>query len=124
MDAEASDHPELNKYPYSVTTSDPKGLEDLDSGSSFPPEVPDYHEALGAVAKNEVKTQKTSDYYTKMDLDVANIDKSKIKHGGPSMSHLTKVTFSGLNYFPDHLSIFVKSIQMSLKTFQLIYFLN
>ena len=76
MDPEASAHPELNKYQDSVATSDIIGPEDLDPDSSFLPEVPEDHEVLGAEARDEENTQKTSDYDTTMDLDVANIDKN------------------------------------------------
>ena len=48
MDTEASSHHELNKDQDSVSNADPKGPEDLDSDSSFLPEVPKYHEVIGA----------------------------------------------------------------------------
>ena len=44
--------------------------------SSFLPEVSEYYEVLGAEDRNYGNTQKTSEYYTTMDLDVANIDKN------------------------------------------------
>ena len=42
----------------------------------FLPEVSEDHEVLGAGDRDEENTQKTSDYDTTMDLDVANIDKN------------------------------------------------
>ena len=76
MDTEASARPELNKYQYAVENSDPKVPEDLDSDSSFLPVLPEYHEVLGAGARDEENTQKTSEYDTTMVLYVANIDKN------------------------------------------------
>ena len=76
MDTEASAYPELNKDQDTVATADPKGPEDLDSDSSFLPELPEDHEVLGAGARDEENTQKTSDYDTTIDLKVANIDKN------------------------------------------------
>ena len=43
-----------------------------------------------------------------------------IIHGRPSMRHLMKVTLSRLNYLPEHLSIYVRSIKISHKKFQMI----
>ena len=53
MDAESSDHTELNKYHDSVANADLKGPEDLDSDSSFLPEVPEDHEVIGPGAVDE-----------------------------------------------------------------------
>ena len=76
MDSEASAHPESNKYQNSVSAADIKGPEDLDSYSSFLPEVPKDNEVIGAGSRYEENIHKTSDYNTTMDLDVANIDKN------------------------------------------------
>ena len=38
--------------------------------------MPAYHELIILVAKDEGNTNKTSDYDTKMDLEVENIDKN------------------------------------------------
>ena len=43
---------------------------------------------LGGGVRDEGNTQKNSGYDTTMDLDVENIDKTKIKHVGPSMRQL------------------------------------
>ena len=79
MDVESSSRHELNKDQYVVSTYDPKGPEDLDADSILLPEVLEDHEVLSAGAINEENTQKTSNYYTKMDLDVGNIDKNENK---------------------------------------------
>ena len=92
----------------------------MDADSSSLPEVPEDYEVLCTVARDEKNTQKTSEYDTTMDLDVANIDKMRIIHGGPYLRQFMKVTLSVLNYSPKNLSVYVKSIQMSHKTFQLI----
>ena len=55
-----------------------------------------------------------------MDLYVTNIDEMIIIHGGTSTRQLMKVNLSGFKYLLEHLSICVKIIQMSHKTFQLI----
>ena len=73
MDAEASDHPGLNKYQDAVETADPKGPENLDSNSIFLPEVTEDNKVLGAGYRDEENTQKNSDYDTTMDLDVQHI---------------------------------------------------
>ena len=76
LDIEASDHPKVNKYQDAVATDDTEVPEDLDADSSFLPEVPEYQEVLGAGAREEGNTQKTSDYNTTINLDIANIDKN------------------------------------------------
>ena len=81
MDTEANAHSELNKDQDARETSDPNGPENMDLDSSFLLEVTEYNEVLGEEARNEENTQKTSDYDTTMDLDVANIDKMIIIHG-------------------------------------------
>ena len=45
--------------------------------SSFLPEVSEYYEVLGAEDRNNGNTQKTSEYDTTINLQVANIDKMK-----------------------------------------------
>ena len=45
----------------------------LDADSICIPEVSEDHELLGAGARDEENTQKTSDYDTTMELDVVNI---------------------------------------------------
>ena len=82
--------------------------------------MPEDNGLLGTVARDEGNKHKTSVHDTKMDLDVANIDKMIRIHGGPHARQLMKVTLDRFNYFPEHLSIFVKNIQRSHKTFQLI----
>ena len=77
MYAEEIDHPELNKNQDEVATADTKETEDLDSDSSFLPEVPEDHKVIGEGARDEENTQKTSDYDMIMDLDVTNIDKNE-----------------------------------------------
>ena len=79
MYAESNAHPELNKDQDAIATTDTKDPEDLDADSSFLPEVLEYHEVIGAGNRDEVNTQKTSEYDTKMDLDVAIIDKNVSK---------------------------------------------
>ena len=74
MNAESISHPELNKYQDAVASTDPEVPEDLDAYSSFIPEVPEDHEVIGTGDRYEGNTQKTSDYDTKMDLYVSNID--------------------------------------------------
>ena len=82
--------------------------------------MPEYNEVLGTGARYEGNTQKTSDYNTTIDLDVENIDKMIRIHRGTSTMQLMKITLERLNYFPENLSIFVKIIQMSHKSIQLI----
>ena len=77
LDAESSAHPEVNKYQDAVATTDPEGPEYMDVYSSFLPEVPEDRGVLCAGARYEGNTQKTSDYDTTMDLDVANINKKE-----------------------------------------------
>ena len=76
MDSEANDHTELDNDQDAVETTDPKEPENMDSDSSFIPELSEDHEVLGAGARDEENTQKTSDYDTTIDLNVANIDKN------------------------------------------------
>ena len=79
LDVEASDNPKVNKYQDAIANYDTAGPEDLDADSILLPEVLEDHEVLSAGAINEENTQKTSNYYTKMDLDVGNIDKNENK---------------------------------------------
>ena len=76
LDVEASDNPKVNKYQDAIANYDTAGPEDLDADSRFFPEVTEYHEVLGTVYTDEGNTQRTSDYDTTVDLDVANIDKN------------------------------------------------
>ena len=120
MDAEASAHPELNKYQYEVENSYPKGPEYLDSDSSLMPEGTEHHEVLGTGARDEENTKKKSDYDTTIYLDVANIHKIYNDTRRTFTRKFMKVTFSRLNDPPENLSIYLKSTQMIHKTFQLI----
>ena len=61
-------------YKDAVITDNTEGPKDLDTESSFLPEVPEDHKVLGIGSRNEGNTQKTSDYDTTMDLYVSNID--------------------------------------------------
>ena len=79
MDVEASPHLEINKDNYSVATADPEEPEDPDEYSSFLTEVPEYHEVLGAGARDEGNTHNNPYYDMKIGLDVANIDKNEKK---------------------------------------------
>ena len=92
MDTEVSTHTELNKDQDKVATDDTKEPKDLDLDPSFLTEVPEDHEVPGTGDIYEGNTQKNSDYDTTMDLDVANIDKMIIIHGGPCTRQLIKFT--------------------------------
>ena len=79
MYAESSAHPEVNKYQDAVATADPEDPEDPDEYSSFLTEVPEYHEVLGAGARDEGNTHNNPYYDMKIGLDAANIDKNEKK---------------------------------------------
>ena len=82
--------------------------------------MPEDHEVLGVGPRDKGNTQNTPDYDTIIYLDVSNTDKTIRVHGGPSTRQMINVTLERLDHFLEHLSIFVKSIQMSHNTFQLI----
>ena len=78
--------------------------------------MPEYHEVIGAGDLYEINTQKNSDYDTAMYLDVSNID----KNDNNTRRNIYKAIGKGYFVKEEHLSIYVKTIQMSHKKFQLI----
>ena len=92
-----------------VTTADIKGPAYMDADSIFLPEVSEDHEVLGAGARDEVYTQETSEYDTKMDLDVANIDKSEKKACMTIYKVIDDSYFSQVKLFPISITNFCKN---------------
>ena len=82
--------------------------------------MPEYlledHEVTVAGSRDEVKTQKTPDYVSTMDLDVANIDKMIKTNEGTSTRQLMNLTLERLKYPPNHLLINIKKPEQATKT--------
>ena len=120
MYAEASAHPEVNKYQDTEATYDNEGTEDMHTYLSFITGVTEDHDALVVGAIDEGNTHKTPYYDTIINLDVTNIDKNDKINGGQYTRQWMNLDLERLNYFPEHLLFYVKSILRSLKIFHLV----
>ena len=74
LDSLASSHTKVNKGQDIVSTADPEVTEDFNIDSIFKSEVLGDRLVIGARARYEGNTENTSEYDTKIDSDVANID--------------------------------------------------